>query len=327
MLAKLLYGYKVTQCLYVAAKLNIADHLAAGKKSIDELSKLTNTKPDPLYRVMRCLAVLGIFQEEGNKMFSLNQAADDLRSNSENTMRDFVILCGEELYQSAGELLYSVQTGKPAFDHIYGMSHWEYLEANPEKASIFHDAMEKGTGPMLREIISHYDFSPYERIVDVGGGKGQLICEILRQYPAIYGAVYDLPNAKEPALDYINTTEIADRCTVLTGNFFDHVPDADLHILKVVLHDWNDQHAKLILRNSRKAMPHNGKLLIIEKIVEEGQFKDLACLGDINMLVTLTGKERSLAEFQDLLNKSGFNFIRKINTSTVFSILEAEPKW
>jgi len=105
------------------------------------------------------------------------------------------------------------------------------------------------------------------------------------------------------------------------------VPDADLHILKVVLHDWNDQHAKLILRNSRKAMPHNGKLLIIEKIVEEGQFKDLACLGDINMLVTLTGKERSLAEFQDLLNKSGFNFIRKINTSTVFSILEAEPKW
>jgi hypothetical protein len=227
MLAKILYGYKATQCLYVAAKLNIADHLFSGSKSIVELAELTNTKPEPLYRVMRCLATLGIFQESEQKKFSLNQAAEDLLSNSENTMKDFIVLCGEELYRSAGDLLYSVQTDKPAFDHIYGMSHWDYLEANPDKARIFHDAMEKGTEPMLREIISHYDFSPYKNIVDVGGGKGHLMCEILQQYPDSYGAVYDLPNASNAAHEYINNKKVSDRCTVLTGSFFDYVPNGD----------------------------------------------------------------------------------------------------
>lgn len=326
MFARLLYGYKATQCLYVAAKLNVADHLISGSKTISELSDLTNAKPDPLYRVMRCLAALGIFKEEANKCFSLNENANDLLSESENTIKDFVILCGEDLYQSAGELLYSVKTGLPAFDPIYGMNYWDYLNANPNKAAIFHDAMEKGTGPIIREIINHYNFSSYQHIIDVGGGKGHLLCEILLQYPNTRGIVYDLENARNPAIEYIAQKQLSQRCQVTTGDFFKSVPTGgDIYLLKVVLHDWDDQRANLILQNCRKAISPSGKLLIIEKVVEDDQFKDLACLGDINMLVTLTGKERSLSEFQNLLSDSGFKFIQKISTTTVLSIIEAEP--
>jgi hypothetical protein len=325
MLAKLLYGYKATQCLYVVAKLNIADHLSTGNKSIAQLAKITHTKPDPLYRVMRCLASLGVFHEDDDGYFSLNKEAEDLCSDSENTWKEFIILCGEELYQAAGQLLYTVEAGLPAFNHMYGMSHWEYLEAHPNKATIFHDAMEKGTESMLKEIIKHYNFSNYKNIIDVGGGKGQLLSQILIQHPQAKGTVFDLENAKIPAIEFINKNSLAARCNFLAGNFFISIPSGgDIYLLKVVLHDWDDESTKAILQNCKKSMSKSSKLLIIEKVIEENKFKDLACLGDINMLVMYTGKERTLSEFQNLLTASGLRFVRKINTETVFSIIEAE---
>lgn len=273
---------------------------------------------------MRCLVSLGIFEDDLGS-YSLNQAADDLRSDSDNTMKDFIILCGEELYQSAGALLYTVETGLPAFDHIYGMTHWEYLDKHPDKAEIFHDAMGKGTEPMLKEIISHYDFSPFKNIIDVGGGKGHLLCEILSLYQNSHGVVFDLANAKNSALDHINKKHLNERCKFTAGNFFISAPSgSDIYLLKVVLHDWDDESAKLILQNCKKAMSKNSKLLIIEKVIEDNNFKDMACLGDINMLVTYTGKERTLLEFQNLLRDADLKFIRKTNTRTVFSIIEAE---
>lgn len=324
MIAKLLYGYKATQCLYVAAKLNIADHLASGSKSISELAKLTNTKLNPLYRVMRCLVSLGIFKEN-NEQFSLNKEAENLLSDSETTWKDFIILCGEELYQSAGELLYTVETGKPAFEHIFGMTHWEYLNKHADKAKIFHDAMEKGTEPTLKEIIKQYDFSSFSKIIDVGGGKGHLLCEILAVHPDSTGIVYDLENAKHSSLEYISNKSLTQRCEFVAGNFFVSTPNCgDVYILKVVLHDWDDDNAKLILQNCRRSMSKSSKLLIIEKVIENNDNKDLACLSDINMLVTYTGKERNLQEFQELLKDSGFKFTRKIDTETIFSIIEAE---
>lgn len=324
MIPKILYGYLGTQCLYVVAKLNIADHLKYGSKEISDLAKLTNSNENALYRVMRCLASLGIFQETLNKSFSLNKEAKDLVSTSENTWKDFIILVGEELYQSAGDLLYSVKTGKPALNHLYGMSHWDYLQKNPNKAEIFHNAMEKGTGPLLKKLIKHYDFSHYKTIVDVGGGKGHLLCEILSQNPAASGIVFDLDNAKKSAEKFIVESVAASRCKFVSGNFFICLPDkADIYLLKVVLHDWDDESVVQILKNCKSAVNKNGRVLIIEKIIEDNRYKELSCLSDINMLVTLTGKERCLKEFQDLLSKSGLKFIQRIDTETVFSIIEA----
>lgn len=326
MIANILYGYKGTQCLYVAAKLNIADHLSSGYKSITELSVLTNTNPDALYRIMRCLASLGVFDESKDKEFGLNDEAKDLLSDSESTIKDFVILCGEELYQAAGDLLYSAYTGKPSFDNLYGIPHWQYLEENPDKAKIFHDAMEKGTLPMIREIIKNYDFSDYKSIVDIGGGKGHLLCEILSQYKNANGIVLDLPNAGISAHEYILSKSLSDRAKFISGDFFKSTPTADMYLLKVVLHDWDDEHSIMILQNCRQSISNNGKLLIIDKVIRRDHLNPITTyLGDINMLVTVNGKERTESQFSELLNSSGFKLSRVIHSSTVFSIIEAEP--
>ncbi|KTD62100.1 methyltransferase [Legionella spiritensis] len=324
MLAKLLYGYKATQCLYVAAKLNIADYLAKQNLSASELAELTNTKSEPLCRVMRCLVALGVFQENNDK-FALNDEAYYLLSDSERSMKDFIVLCGEELYQSTGNLLYTVQTGKPSFNHMFGMSHVEYLEKHPEKAKIFHDAMGNSMQLTVKNVVKHYDFFPFKKIIDIGGGKGQLLCEILKNHPESEGIVFDLENAKHLALEYISNASLNHRCEFVSGNFFISTPtEGDLYLLKVVLHEWDDTSARLILQNCKKNMARSAKLLIIEKVVEDSKCRDLIHLGDINMLINYTGKERTIEEFSNLLLDSGMKLIRKIDTETVFSILEVE---
>lgn len=324
MIAKLLSGYKVTQCLYVGAKLNIADHLLSGKKSISELAQLTDSNKDSLYRLLRCLASLGVFNEEPDQIFSLNKSSEDLLTDSETTWKDFIIFCGEVLYPSTGDLLYSVQSGAPAFDRMHGMNLWDYFETHPEKARLFHNAMANGTESMINRMISYYDFSSYKNIIDVGGGKGHLVCEILSQYPDASGSVFDRANAKQQADEYISSRSLSNRCKMITGDFFDSVVSGgDLYVLKVVLHDWDDESAILILQNCLKGMHKESKLLIIEIVIENNKFKNMACLGDINMLATLTGRERTIQEFSDLLKKSGLKFLQKIDTGTPFSIIEA----
>ena len=324
-LARLLYGYKVTQCLYVAAKLDIADHLLSGAKEISEIASLVGVKPEPLYRVMRCLASVGVFNEKKEKVFSLNTLSEKLVSNAQGTLKDFVKLCGEELYLSASELLYTVQTGIPGFEKLYGMNHWEYLNQNPDKAHIFNNAMGTGSEGIINDIVTKYDFSPYKKIIDVGGGKGHIICGILSAYSNTLGVVYDLAHTHVTTTNYIKKMGLTERCKVVIGDFFESIPSqGDIYLLKVVLHDWNDQLAGKILRNCHKAMTADSKLIIIEKILDTDQYKDLACLGDINMLATLTGKERSLAEYENLLNLSNLGVARTIDTSTPFKIIEAQ---
>lgn len=323
---KLLFGYKMSQCLYVVAKLNIADYLLSGPKTASELALLSKTNSDALYRVLRCLAALEIFDEGDNKDFSLNEASNFLISDSNTSLKDFVILCGEDLYKTTGDLFYSVETGLPAFDHIYGMNFWNYLDKNNDKCINFHDAMTNGSKEIIKDIINNYNFSPYKNIIDVGGGKGHIICAILLAYPNIHGIVYDLPKTKSLALTYVKEMNLSDRCNVISGNFFDSVPsNGDLYLLKVILHDWNDDQAITILKNCRNKMSKKAKLLIIEKIIQENRFKDIACLGDINMLATLNGKERSLVEFKNLLLSAKLHFEKKIDINNSFSIIEAIP--
>jgi hypothetical protein len=206
------------------------------------------------------------------------------------------------------------------------MDFWDYLDKYPDKNVIYHDAMAKGSGQLIQELIRIYDFSPYKNIIDVGGGKGHVLCGILSAYPNAHGIVYDLLNTKQLALAYINEKKLSDRCDVITGNFFDSVPaSGDIYLLKVVLHDWNDEQAIIILKNCQKQMSENSKLIIIERVIEKDQFKDIACLGDINMLVTVNGKERNLVEFKNLFINANLRFERKINLSNSFSLIEVSP--
>lgn len=323
MLPRLLFGYKVTQCLYVVAKLNIADSLIHGKMHIDELAKITSTKINPLYRVMRCLVSLDIFLEDDNKCFSLNDLSENLVSSNDNSWRDYIILCGEELYSSAGDLLYSVKTGLPAFDHLYGKTHWEFLNEYPEKAQIFQNAMERGTLPTLSRLIKTFDFSSFSTIVDVGGGKGHLLSEILLQNSHCSGIVFDLSSNKELALQFLHQKNLTNRCQFISGSFFESIPSGNLYLLKTILHDWDDEHAIVILKNCKKNMSKSSKLLIIDRIFD-GNENDLVCLSDINMLVMYGSKERSENEFKILLENADLKMTRIIKTDTLLSIIEAE---
>ncbi|HVV69215.1 MAG TPA: methyltransferase [Patescibacteria group bacterium] len=321
-----IYGYEITQCLYVVAKLDIADYLLESSKEIEQLAELCSASPCALYRVMRCLASLGIFVENENKEFSLNDLALPLTSTANNSAKNFIILCGESLYNAAANLLHSVKTGQVGFYHSTKMDYWEYLNLNPEKAKIFNDAMETGSRFTIDVILSVYDFSLFNYIVDIGGGKGHFIGSILKKYPSAKGISFDLAHVTIPANEYINSLELNNRCEIISGSFFDFIPaGGDLYLLKVILHDWDDDNAKAILKNCRKAVTKRSKILIIEKLIDNGNNLQSIFLGDINMLVTHGGKERSLSDFELLLKESNFHINSVLRTSTAFSIIEAIP--
>ncbi len=321
-----IYGYEITQCLYVVAKLDIADYLLTGSKKIGQLAQLCSASPEALYRVMRCLSSLGIFIENKDKEFSLNDSALPLTSTAHNSTKNFVILCGESLYNAATNLFYSVKSGQVGFQHSEKIDYWEYLNRNPEKAKIFNDAMETGSRFTIDAILSSYDFSFFKHIVDIGAGKGHFIGRILKKYSSAKGISFDLSHATEFAKEYIKSLQLNNRCEIICGSFFDFIPaDGDLYLLKVILHDWDDDNAKVILKNCRKAVINSSRILIIEKLMETGRDLQSVCLGDINMLVTHGGKERSLSDFELLLKESNFHITSVLRTSTAFSIIEARP--
>ena len=326
MVLELLCGYMTTQCLYVVVQLCIADYIVAEEKTIDELARLTNCNADALYRVMRCFAYQGVFEEKENKIFQINDEAKLLVSTNPNTLNHFICVCSEELYQAAGSLLQTVQQGIPAFDYRFKTDFWSYLNNNPVKSKLFSDAMENGFNNTLSEILNSYDFTTAKKIIDVGGGKGHLLCSILKNNIDADGVVYDLSYLESQANDCILKSNLSSRCQFIKGDFFQTIPkNGDLYLLRVILHDWDDQKAIIILKNCRKAIFPTGKLIIIEKVMINGEHQLSTYFGDINMLVALTGKERSVKEYETLLNKSGFQLKQCISTKTAYSIIEAIP--
>jgi len=325
MIVDILFGYMATQCLYVASQLHIADHLVSGEKNIAELAAQSNCDADSLYRIMRCLAQRGVFYEKEDKIFALNDDARLLISSNPNTLNPFLAVCGEELYQAAGDLLHTVKKGEPAFDHHFKADFWCYLNKHSDKAKLFNDAMESSFNSTLLEIMHAYNFSLAKKIIDVGGGKGHLVCAILKNNPTAYGIVYDLPYSEDHANDLISSNHLSSRCKFIKGDFFESVPeDGDLYLLRVILHDWSDEEAIKILKNCRKVIAKNGKLMIIERVIMDDEYKASTCLCDINMLVALTGKERTEKEYEHLLNQAGFKLNRLIQTKTAYSMIEAE---
>ncbi|MBV8803207.1 MAG: hypothetical protein JO131_09675 [Gammaproteobacteria bacterium] len=326
MLLDTLFGYMKTQCLYVAVKLKISDYLSSGDKSISELSELTKSNPEALYRVMRCLAAQGIYKENDNYYFSQNNNSERLITYNPEGLSDFIIFCAEELFFASSKLLQTIQTGKTAFDQYFKINFWDYLESHPEKSIRFNTAMEQGYNYTAESILKTYDFSKQKYVIDIGGGKGHLLCSILNKYMHIHGTVYDLPQAIEQTKQYIKDRKLQNRCETLAGNFFNYIPpNGDMYLLRVILHDWNDAEAIKILLNCYKAMKKSSVLIIIEKVLQKNNIDMPTYLGDINMLISLTGKERTYDEYKILLEKSNFKLAKFLSTNTPYSIIEAIP--
>jgi hypothetical protein len=323
---QIISGFWISRAVYVIAKLGIPDILNSGPKTAEELASATNTDAPSLYRVLRALASVGVVNSEEGR-FALNALTETLVTDAPGSLRWFAISeLGQEHYPAWGNLMHSVRTGEIAFDNFFGVDIWKYFANNPEDAAVFNDSMSGVTAVANEEILSLYDFSGFNKIVDVGGGHGGLITSVLKKNPNLKGVLFDAPEVIEGAQTKIEAAGLADRLETASGNFFEAVPaGGDAYIMKWIIHDWDDQKSNTILRNIRNQIPANGRLILIDSVVPETNEPHFSKFIDLNMLVMTGGKERTEKEFQELLAAAGFRLLRVIPTKVPTSIVEAEP--
>jgi hypothetical protein len=317
-------AYWVSQAIYVAAKLGIADLLEAGPQSSAVLAAATRSDARSLFRLLRALSSVGVLSQVDDDRFSLSRLGNALRTNVIGSLRAAVITIGEIHYQACGELLHGVQSGTPAFNHAFGTNLFEYLQQNSEAAGAFNRGMTNLASLLAHAVVLAYDFSGIASIVDVGGGEGELLMKILELYPETSGIVFDLSNTFGSPKRNVSSAE---RCSYVAGNFFDSVPEkADAYLLCGVIHDWSDDRAVVILKNCRKAMAKNGRVLIVEMIVPGSRSGSFSKVLDLNMMVMTGGRERTKSEFHALLAAADLRVTRIVSTLAPQSIIEAIPK-
>lgn len=324
-------GMTTSQLIYAVAKLGIADLLKDGAKSYTELAESTQTHAPSLYRALRALASIGIFAEINDHHFQLTPLAEFLRSDVPNSMQGLAIWMGGENYrwQTWDKILYSIKTGKPAFDYVHQIPLFEYFEKHPEAGKIFNQAMSSTSAIYNSAIVADYDFSSIKTLVDIGGGQGFFLTAILQANPNLNGIVYDLPHVVTEATKQIKSLNLNDRCTIASGSFFESIPSGgDVYMMKLVLHDWDDLQAIQILKNCHKVMGENSKLLVVENIVPPGNEPSTGKFTDVEMLLmTSGGRERTKDEFAKLFAAAGFQLTRVTTTSCPLSVIEGRSDY
>jgi hypothetical protein len=308
-LLRMIWGIHISRCVYAVAELGIADLLSDRPASSAELATATDTHEPSLYRVLRALAALGVFAEHDGRRFGLTVVGERLRTGAPAGMRSWAVFL-EALggVRPFGHILETVKTGRSGREIEFGIGLFDFIAQNPEAANGFDAAMSERTAAFAPSVAEGYDFSDIRTVVDVGGGKGTLLVEILRCHAHLSGLLFEIPTVAARADAVLDAADIADRCEVLAGDFFERVPEnAECYVLANVIHDWSDDRAIAILRNCRQAMSSAGRVLIVERLIPEDRSDPVpTLLSDINMLVLTGGQERTNAEYGQLLNAAGF---------------------
>lgn len=315
-------GKWISKPIYVVAELGIADMLADDSKTIQELAQLSNTHAPSLYRMMRALASVGIFFETEEKRFELTPMAELLR---EGAMKSIALMFNSDWSDKAwGFFLESIKTGATSFDKAHGLPVLKWLDRNPSAAKVFNEANAVRAANSISAIIDVYDYSGINILIDIGGGLGVLLMEILKVYPSLKGVVADVPSVIKNTKELIKSRGLDKRCETVECDFFRNIPSGgDAYILSNILHDWPDNKCRIILDNCYEEMKPGSKLLIIEMIVPTGNQPSMAKLLDLEMLVTTGGRERTKDEFRDLLNNSGFKISQITQTNAGVSVIES----
>jgi len=324
----LVTGYFISRALYAAAALDVAELLAASPRSAAELAKELPAHAQSLHRVLRALAASGVFREDEAGRFRNTPMSELLRAGTPGSLRDLVLLMGDETsWRSWEGILDGIRTGEAPFELAYGERFFDYLQGHPEAAAMFDRAMASASLTTNAAVVDAYDFSRLRTLVDVGGGVGSALCSILEANPLLQGTVLDLPHVAERAEAFIAEHRMIVRCGFAGGSFFEAVPaDADAYFMKHILHDWGDAECLLILKACRRAVHADSVLLICERIVPPGNEPSSAKLIDLHMMMTNHGgKERTEAEYRDLLASGGFRLERVVPTATPWSVIEARP--
>lgn len=317
-------GFAVSQALRVIIEFGIPDLLASGEQSVDDLAAATQSDADALYRVMRLLASEGVFREVSPRHFELTEVGAVLRSDRPSP-RDFIRMINSEAYLAFEQLLYSVRTGKPAFDKVFGSPRFVWLSEHPEQATLFQSAMVALSQGSNEAVADAYDFSQFTHVVDVGGGHGQLLSAILSRNPHLSGVLFDLPSGVEAARQGAGGD--LPRTEFVAGDFFESVPGGDVYVIKKVIHDWDDARATTILRNCRQAMRPNGKVLVAETLVPPGDEPNQIKSVDVVMLAVTGGTERTEAQYANLFDASGLRLEKVIQTRGPISIMEGSAAY
>lgn len=326
---RFLGGFRIARIIYVVAELGIADLLADEAKSIAELAQATQTHEPSLYRVMRSLASVGIFAEDDRGKFQLTPPAEFLRGDTPGSLRDAVKFLGQDWHwQVWGELPYSIKTGKPAFDHLFGQGLFDFY-LDPEMAKIASDSKASISSRAADSLLANYDFSATDVVVELGifAGAGSTIIPLLKANPQMKGILFDFTSAIAAAQPAIEQAGLTQRCQLVAGNCVETAPSGgDTYILMFVIHNWDDERAIKILQNCRQGMTATGKLLLVEMIMPEGNDPFVGKLIDLESLLTTPGgRERKEDEYRDLLTRAGFEITRIIPTQTANSIIEVIP--
>lgn len=324
-------GYMASAALQVALKLSIADRLADGPRHVSELAREAGVTEDGLYRILRALASVGIFEEQppaggtASRTFALNLPARMLQPGP-GSMHDMGVFITSPLhFRVYSELLHSVQTGQPAVQKVTGKPVFEFFPANPEYSELFNNAMTAFSAAVVPAVLEAYDFSGIAVLVDVAGGHGQLLTSILQKYQAMQGVLFDLDHVIAGAGPLLQAAGVGNRVRTVSGDFFKGVPAGDAYIMKHIIHDWDDEQALVILRNIRTQLQAaaDGRVILVESVLPADNAPNFGKLIDLEMMVMPGGRERTEAEFRSLFERAGFSRMRVVPTQAPLWVVEA----
>jgi hypothetical protein len=318
-------GFSLSQAIRVVAELGVADALSDGPRSAEELTEGTGTLPDNLFRVLRALASVGIFEQVGDR-FQLTPLAEHLRRDDPDTVWPAAMLATNEIARAWFHFPQTVTENISGFEQEFGYSIWEHFRQNPDRGAIFDSMMDAFHGHETPAMAEAYDFSGAGTVVDIAGGDGDVLARILADHPHCRGVLFDVPEVAQRTRERWQGEPLAERCDFVGGDFFQPLEvSGDLFLLRHIIHDWQDDQAVQILQNVRAAMPANGKLLVIEGVIEPGNDPFSYKFLDLTMMALFGARERSRDQYTELLGRAGFEINRIVPTSAEVSIIEALP--
>jgi hypothetical protein len=323
-MVQLLAGFQISQALYAAAVLGVADHLSAGPVPVEVLAGQAGAHAPSLRRLLRTLAGAGVFTEPEPGVFGLTPLGQTLTRTRPGSMRDLAIMWMETHYAPFGELVHTVRTGQPAAGHLYGQPFFAWLAGQPEQAARFTSAMADLTDGIKAAAIPSLPLDGAQTVVDVGGADGAMLAAVLTAHPGLQGVLFDLPRVVAEAPKALAERGVADRVECVGGDFFDSVPaGADTYLVSFVLHDWPDDEARRMLANIAAAGGPGARLMMVEFVVPPGDTPHMSKMIDLTMLGMLAGQERAEDQWHDLLSTAGFAGIGIRETGTPLSVIHA----
>ena len=324
-LRDLVNGFRISQALHVAAVLGISDLLADGALDLESLARAADAEPESLRRLLRALAAVGVYVETDEGGYANSELSEALRTRAPGSVKGWATLIGETYFWNAwGNLLSSTRSGATAFTTLYGTDVWTYRAGDATRTAVFDAAMTELATRMAASIAAAYAFPDHGLVVDIGGGHGALLAGVLAAYPSLSGKVFDLPHVVAGADQALASSPARQRIQAVAGDMFESVPaGGDVYLLKSVLHDWPDEDCESILRVCRTAMSPSSALLIVERLLAGPNEGADTKFSDLNMFVMTGGRERSEDQFIRLLERSGLQHARTLDTDSPWSLVEA----